>query len=80
MCSMLVSTITGPAWTRHLKAKDDAAKKRAEAEKDSPTPAREKTTAERRKEAADAGADLESRRANAKKLIQRRCAHHAGDR
>jgi imidazolonepropionase-like amidohydrolase len=70
MCSMLVSTITGPAWTRHLKAKDDAAKKRAAAEKDAPTPAREKTTAERRKEAADAGADLESRRANAQKLIR----------
>ncbi len=70
MCSMLVSTITGPAWTRHLKAKDEAAKKRAEAQKDTPAPSREKTTAERRKEAADEGADLEARRANAQKLIR----------
>jgi imidazolonepropionase-like amidohydrolase len=70
MCSMLVSTITGPAWTRHLKAKEEAAKKRADAEKETPAPDREKTTAEKRKAAADAGADLEARRANAKKLIR----------
>ncbi|HWF83361.1 MAG TPA: amidohydrolase family protein [Vicinamibacterales bacterium] len=73
MCSMLASTITGPAWKRHLEAKDETAKKRAEAEKESPTPTREKTTAERRKEANDAGADLESRRANAQKLIRAGC-------
>ena len=36
-------------------------------------PAREKTTAERRKEAADVGADLEMRRANAQKLIRAGC-------
>ena len=41
MCSMLASTITGPAWKRHLKAKDEAAKKRADAEQETPTPARE---------------------------------------
>lgn len=73
ICSMLASTITGPAWKRHLKAKEEAAKKRAEAEKETPAPTREKTTAERRKEAADAGADLESRRANAQKLIRAGC-------
>jgi imidazolonepropionase-like amidohydrolase len=73
ICSMLASTITGPAWKRHLKAKDEAAKKRADAERETPSAAREKTTAERRKEAADAGADLEARRANAQTLIRAGC-------
>ena len=72
-CSMLASTIAGPAWKRHLKAKDEAEKKRADAEKEARRPAREKTSSERRKEAADAGADLEMRRANAQKLIRAGC-------
>ncbi len=72
-CSMLASTIAGPAWKRHVKAKDEAEKKRAEAEKDAPAPKREKTTAERRKDAADLGADLEARRHNAQKLIRGGC-------
>src|SRR5215472_5758821 len=33
ICSMLVSTITGEPWTKHVKAKDDAVKKIAEADK-----------------------------------------------
>jgi imidazolonepropionase-like amidohydrolase len=70
ICSMLASTITGPAWKKHLKTKDEAEKKRAEAEKETPTPAREKTTAERRKAAADVGADLEARRRNAQALVR----------
>jgi imidazolonepropionase-like amidohydrolase len=73
VCSMLVSTITGPAWKRHLKTREDNEKKKLEAEKDRPSPAREKTTAERRKEAADAGADLEMRRRNAQTLIRSGC-------
>jgi imidazolonepropionase-like amidohydrolase len=72
-CSMLASTITGPAWNRHLKTKDEAQKKRAEAEKEGKTPTREKTSSERRKEAADLGADLEMRRANAQTLIRAGC-------
>ena len=72
-CSMLASTISGPAWKRHLKTKDEAEKKRVDAEKDAKGPARDKTSAERRKEAADAGADLEARRANAQKLIRAGC-------
>ena len=72
-CSMLASTITGPAWKRHLKTKDEVEKKRAEAEKDRRTPAREKTTAEKRKEAAEVGEDLEMRRKNAQKLIRAGC-------
>ena len=50
---MLTSTITGPAWQRHLKSRDEAVKKREEAEKAGRVPPREKTTAERRKEDAD---------------------------
>ena len=67
---MLVSTITGPAWERHLKAKAEAEKKIADAAKDARGSPHEQTTAERRKEAADAGADLETRRKNAQKLIR----------
>jgi imidazolonepropionase-like amidohydrolase len=72
-CSMLASTIAGPAWKRHLKTKDEAEKKRVDAEKEAKGPARGKTSAERRKEAADAGADLEARRTNAQKLIRAGC-------
>jgi len=75
-CSMLASTITGPAWKRHLKTKEEVERKKAEGktgtEKASSTP-REKTTAERRKEAADVGADLEMRRSNAQALIRAGC-------
>ena len=70
VCSMLTSTITGPAWQRHLKSRDEAAKKRDEAEKSGRSLPREKTSAERRKEDADMGAGLEARRKNAQKLIR----------
>jgi imidazolonepropionase-like amidohydrolase len=73
VCSVLVSTITGPAWKRHLKTKEENEKKKSEAEKERPAPAREKTTAEKRKEAGDAGADLEMRRKNAQTLIRSGC-------
>jgi imidazolonepropionase-like amidohydrolase len=73
VCSMLVNTITGPAWKRHLKTKDENEKKKVEAEKERPAPTREKTTAERRKDAADSGADLETRRKNAQALIRAGC-------
>jgi imidazolonepropionase-like amidohydrolase len=76
-CSMLASTITGPAWKRHLKAKEEVERKKAEGKGDGDKTAsaltHEKTTAERRKEAADVGADLEMRRANAQKLIRAGC-------
>src|SRR5262249_4958487 len=74
ICSMLASTITGPAWQRHLKAKDEAEKKRTESEKDAARGLKhEKTTAEKRKEDADSGAGLEVRRRNAQKLIRAGC-------
>jgi imidazolonepropionase-like amidohydrolase len=76
-CSMLASTVTGPAWKRHLKSKEEVVRKRAEGkaegDKAGRTPAREQTTSERRKEAAEEGADLEMRRANAQKLIRAGC-------
>jgi imidazolonepropionase-like amidohydrolase len=72
-CSMLASTMTGAAWKRHIKTKEEAQKKRAEAEKEARTPAREKTSSERRKEAADLGDDIEMRRANAQTLIRGGC-------
>ena len=71
VCSMLTSTIAGPAWQRHLKSRDEAEKKREEAARRSVP--REKTTAERRKEDADLGAGLEARRRNAQKLIRGGC-------
>ena len=72
-CSMLASSITGPAWKRHVKTKEEVEKKRADAAKDARVPAREKTTAERRKDASEEGADLEMRRTNAQKLIRAGC-------
>ena len=76
-CSMLASSITGPAWKRHLKTKEEVERKKlegkAETEKAGARPARDKTSAERRKEAADIGADLEMRRSNAQKLIRAGC-------
>src|SRR5438093_3363826 len=73
ICSMLVSTITGPAWKRHLNARAEREKKRAEAEKESRGLKHEKTMAERRKEDADLGTGLESRRRNAQTLIRAGC-------
>jgi imidazolonepropionase-like amidohydrolase len=73
VCSMLASTIAGPAWQRHLKAKKEAETKREEAEKARRGAGHEKTTAERRKEEADLGLGLESRRANAQALIRAGC-------
>jgi imidazolonepropionase-like amidohydrolase/cyclophilin family peptidyl-prolyl cis-trans isomerase len=67
VCSMLVSTITGEAWEKHLKAKAEAEKKQQEADKKGP--ARPRTFVEERRRAADLGLDLETRRRNAQKLI-----------
>jgi imidazolonepropionase-like amidohydrolase len=75
-CSMLASTITGPAWQRHLKTKEEVGRKKSEGKAERAKdgrPEREKTTSERRKEAADEGADLEMRRANAQTLIRAGC-------
>lgn len=66
-CNMLVNTITGAAWTKHLKDRETAHKTLAEAA--AKGPARAKTSAELRKEAADTGEEMQMRRKNAQKLI-----------
>ena len=68
---MLVSTITGEPWTKHVKAKDDAVKKIAEADKK--LGGRALTSGEQRQRATDLGTDLETRRANAQKLMRAGC-------
>ena len=67
-CSMLVNTITGEAWQKHLKDRADAEKKMAEADKKMPP--RTRTTLEQRQRDNDLGLGLESRRANAQKLVR----------
>lgn len=67
ICSMLVNTITGEAWEKHLKDRGEAEKKQAEADKKT---ARVRTTFEDRKRAEDLGIGLEARRRNAQKLIK----------
>jgi imidazolonepropionase-like amidohydrolase len=71
ICSMLVSTFTGEAWTKHLKDADEAAKKRAEAEKRGEGSAtRAKTAAELRQRQGEEGLELEMRRKNAQTLVK----------
>jgi imidazolonepropionase-like amidohydrolase len=69
--SMLVNTITGEAWQKHLKDREAAKKKLTDdgAKAAKAGVARAKTSAELRKEAADTGEEMEMRRANAKALI-----------
>lgn len=71
ICSMLVNTMTGEAWRKNMKTKEDAQKKQQEAEKKGST--RAKTSAEERKQSTDLGVPLEVRRQNAQKLIQAGC-------
>src|ERR1039457_6905596 len=68
ICSMLASTITGEAWEKHLKAKEETEKKQQEADRKGP--ARPRTFVEERRRAAELGVDLDTRRRNGQKLIQ----------
>ena len=63
ICSMLVNTMTGEAWRKHLKTKEEAQKKLQEAEKKGDS--RAKTSAEERRRDADLG--VSSRSATAKR-------------
>jgi imidazolonepropionase-like amidohydrolase/cyclophilin family peptidyl-prolyl cis-trans isomerase len=77
-CSMLVSSITGEAWEKHLKEKAEAEKKFAEADKkladaEKSGDYRLKTLYEERQRAEALGTDLETRRRNAQKLIAGGC-------
>ena len=75
ICSMLVSTMTGEAWEKHLKDKAEAEKKLAEAAKKQEPP---KTLYDERKRAHDLGIDLDQRRSNAQKLIRAGCVTTVG--
>ena len=68
VCSMLVNTITGEVWEKHLKDRADAEKKQSEADKKGPP--RPRTSLEDRQRANELGVGLEVRRANAQKLIR----------
>jgi imidazolonepropionase-like amidohydrolase len=67
VCSMLVNTMTGEVWEKHLKDRTEAEKKLAEADKKT---TRARTTFEERQRANDLGVGLEVRRQNAQKLIK----------
>jgi imidazolonepropionase-like amidohydrolase len=67
VCSMLVNTITGEAWTKHLKDRGEAETKQTEADKNL---SRSRTTFEQRQRANELGIGLEMRRFNAQKLIK----------
>jgi imidazolonepropionase-like amidohydrolase len=69
ICSMLTNTITGDAWRKHLKDREEAQKKLDEAQKKDPSP-RARTSAEERQRANDLGVGMEMRRLNAQKLIR----------
>jgi len=75
VCSMLVSTMTGDAWEKHLKDKAEAEKKLDEAAKKQPLPT---TLYDERKRAHDLGTDLETRRTNAIKLLTTGCITTVG--
>ena len=70
VCSMLVSTITGDAWQKHLKTRAEAEKKFAEADRKNPLP---RTFVEERRRAEALDNDIETRRMNAQKLIKAGC-------
>jgi imidazolonepropionase-like amidohydrolase len=67
ICSMLVNTITGEVWEKHIKDRGQAEKKQAEADKKT---SRARTSFEERRRADELGVELESRRRNAQKLIK----------
>ena len=69
ICSMLANTITGEAWKKAMKDRDEALSKRAEADKAQKEAPRPKTGAELRQRAVEDGLELQMRRRNAQKLI-----------
>jgi imidazolonepropionase-like amidohydrolase/cyclophilin family peptidyl-prolyl cis-trans isomerase len=78
VCSMLVSSITGEAWEKHLKEKAEAEKKFAEADKKQADAEKNgdyrlRTFYDERQRAEALGTDLETRRRNAQKLIAGGC-------
>ncbi len=68
ICSMLSNTISGDAWKKAMKDRDEAIAKRSEAEKTQQSP-RPRTGAELRQRAVEDAVELQMRRRNAQKLI-----------
>jgi len=66
VCSMLSNTISGEAWKKAMKDRDDAIARRGDAER---MPQRSRTGAELRQRAAEDALELQMRRRNAQKLI-----------
>ncbi len=78
ICSMLVNTITGPAWKEHLEKRAAAAKKleesgEAQSGHQGKPESRSLTQAEMRRRAEELGEPLETRRRNAMRLIAGGC-------
>ena len=79
VCSMLVNTITGEAWKKHLKDREAAKRRMAERDAEAAQSGlkrgvtRSKTGAEQRREEEELGIPTEMRRRNAQKLIQGGC-------
>jgi imidazolonepropionase-like amidohydrolase len=67
VCSMLVSTITGDAWKKAMKDRDEAVAKRGDDKAQASQRAR--TGAELRQRAAEDAIEMQMRRKNAQKLI-----------
>lgn len=69
ICSVLSNTISGDAWKKAVKDRDEALARRADAEKAQKGAQRARTGAELRQRAADEGTEMQMRRRNAQKLI-----------
>lgn len=65
ICSMLSNTISGDAWTKAMKDRDEAIAKRGNEKR----PQRDRTSAELRQRAVEEAVELQMRRKNAQKLI-----------
>ncbi len=76
ICSMLTNTITGKVWQEHLKLRKEAeagAGKLALTGHQGVAEARDKTSAEQRRERSALGSNMDTRRHNAEKLISAGC-------
>ena len=75
VCSMLVSTITGDAWQKHLKTKAEVERKHLDAAKIVSLPM---TLVDERRRAVELEIGLDMRRRNAQKLIRGGCITTVG--
>ena len=69
ICSMLSNTITGEAWKKAMKDRDEAHREARGGRQGAEGPQRPRTGAELRQRAVEDGLELQMRRRNAQKLI-----------